>query len=89
YCPDPVDEDEKKLQKEEDEQYIRGHISFIEEDPGRQSISGSFNPIDVGEWSEHVYVGPTEKFFAAIVTGDQVAVAQMIEEGIDVTKRDH
>ncbi|ESK95874.1 ankyrin repeat protein [Moniliophthora roreri MCA 2997] len=89
YCPDPIDEDEKKLQKEEDEQYVRGRISFIEEDPGRQSISGSFNPIDVGEWSEHVYVGPTEKFFAAIVTGDQGAITKMIEEGIDVTKRDH
>ncbi|KAL0574269.1 hypothetical protein V5O48_007677 [Marasmius crinis-equi] len=89
FCPDPVDEDERKLQKEEDEQYIRGHISFIEEDPGRQSLSGSFKPIDVGEWSEQVYIGPMEKFFAAIVANDRAAVARMIEEGIDVTRRDH
>ncbi|KAK7062773.1 hypothetical protein VNI00_000262 [Paramarasmius palmivorus] len=88
-CPDPIDEDENKLQKKEDEQCIRGRISFIEEDPGRQSMSGSFNPIDVGEWSEHVYIGPTEKFFAAIVADDRASVAKMIEEGIDVTKRDH
>ncbi|KAK7044109.1 hypothetical protein VNI00_007826 [Paramarasmius palmivorus] len=89
YCPDPIDDDERKLQKEEDEQYVRGRISFIEENPGRQSISGSFNPIDVGEWSEHVYIGPTEKFFAAIVAGDSAAVTKMTEAGIDVTKRDH
>ncbi|KAF9266483.1 ankyrin [Marasmius fiardii PR-910] len=89
FCPNPMDEDERKLQKEEDEQYIRGRISFIEEDPGRQSISGSFKPIDVGEWSEQVYIGPTEKFFAAIVANDLVAVAKMIEEGTDVTRRDH
>ncbi|KAL0573061.1 hypothetical protein V5O48_008902 [Marasmius crinis-equi] len=89
FCPDPIDEDERKLQKEEGEQYIRGRISFIEEDPGRQSLSGSFKPIDVGEWSEQVYIGPTEKFFAAIVANDRAAVARMIEEGIDVTRRDH
>ncbi|KAL0569235.1 hypothetical protein V5O48_012735 [Marasmius crinis-equi] len=89
FCPDPIDEDERKLQKEEGEQYIRGRISFIEEDPGRQSLSGSFKPIDVGEWSEQVYIGPTEKFFAAIVANERAAVTKMIEEGIDVNRRDH
>jgi ankyrin repeat protein len=59
------------------------------ENPGRQSISGSFNPIDVGEWSQQVYVGQTEKFFAAIVTYDKAAVAWCIQEGIDVDRRDH
>ncbi|KAJ8080933.1 hypothetical protein PM082_017768 [Marasmius tenuissimus] len=88
-CPDPIDEDERKLQKNEDEQYIRGRISFIEEDPGRQSMTGSFKPIDVGEWSEQVYIGPTEKFFAAIIAGNRAAVAKMIEEGTDPTRRDH
>ncbi|KAJ8080919.1 hypothetical protein PM082_017754 [Marasmius tenuissimus] len=89
HCPGPVDEDERRLQNDEDGQYVRGRISFIEEDPGRQSITGSFRPIDVGEWSEQVYIGPTEKFFEAIVTGNLAAVAKMIEEGIDVTRRDH
>ncbi|KAG7089909.1 hypothetical protein E1B28_011542 [Marasmius oreades] len=89
FCPDPIDEDKRKLQKEEDEQYVHGRIFFIEEDPGRQSISGSFKPIDVGEWSKQVYLGPTEKFFAAIVANDLTAVVKMIEEGTDVTKRDH
>jgi hypothetical protein len=46
----------------------------MQEDPGRQSMSGSFNPIDVGEWSGQVYVGETEKFFAAISCGDRDAL---------------
>jgi hypothetical protein len=43
---------------------------FIEDDPGRQSISGSFNPIDEGEWSETAYIQATAKFFGAISKND-------------------
>ncbi|KAJ7476865.1 ankyrin repeat protein [Mycena galericulata] len=88
-CPAPIDEDERKLQAEEDEGYIRGRISFIQEDPGRQTMSGSFNPIDVGEWSAQVYVGPTERFFAAIAAHDRAGVARILAEGQDVDRRDH
>ncbi|KAJ7815969.1 ankyrin repeat protein [Mycena olivaceomarginata] len=88
-CPAPIDEDERKLQTEEDEGYIRGRISFIQDDPGRQTLSGSFNPIDVGEWSAQVYVGPTERFFAAIAAHDRAGVARMLGEGQDVNRRDH
>ncbi|KAF5361582.1 hypothetical protein D9757_011560 [Collybiopsis confluens] len=88
-CPKPIDEDERKLQEEEDKQFIRGRIAFIEEDPGRQSLSGSFNPIDDTEWSTQVYLGPLDRFFQAITALDRVAVAQMITEGLDVNRRDH
>ncbi|KAJ6544391.1 hypothetical protein B0H19DRAFT_1170529 [Mycena capillaripes] len=89
YCPAPIDEDERKLQAEEDEAYIRGRISFIQDDPGRQTLSGSFNPIDVGKWSAQVYIGPTERFFAAIAAHDRAGVKRMLEEGQDVNRRDH
>ncbi|KAK0448182.1 ankyrin repeat protein [Armillaria borealis] len=90
YCPEPIDKDERALREEEDKQYIRGRISFIEEDPGRQIMSGSFNPIDVGEWSEQVYIGPTDKVFTAIAAGDRGAVASLLkEEGMNVNCRDH
>ncbi|KAK0492741.1 ankyrin repeat protein [Armillaria luteobubalina] len=90
HCPEPIDKDERSLREEEDKQYIRGRISFIEEDPGRQSMSGSFNPIDVGEWSEQVYIGPTDKVFTAIAAGDRKAVASLLtEEGMNVNCRDH
>jgi len=59
---------------------------FIEEDPGRQSISGSFNPIDEGQWSESAYIQAKAKFFGAISKND---AAQMIEDGVDVNGRDH
>ncbi|KAJ7583431.1 ankyrin repeat protein [Mycena floridula] len=89
YCPDPIDEDERKLQAEEDDAYIRGRISFIQEDPGRQTMSGSFNPIDVGEWTAQAYIGPTEKLFSAIAAHDRASVASLIQDGIDVNIRDH
>jgi ankyrin repeat protein len=62
---------------------------FIEEDPGRQSISGSFNPIDEGEWSETAYIQTTAKFFGAISKNDTITVTQMIEDGEEVNRRDH
>ncbi|KAF8987599.1 hypothetical protein BDQ17DRAFT_1334968 [Cyathus striatus] len=80
HCPEPVDEDEKVLQKEEDMHYIRGRISFMEENPGRQSITGSFNPIDVGEWSEQVYIKPMHKLFAAIARKDLESVKLILDE---------
>ncbi|KAF8169052.1 hypothetical protein K438DRAFT_1730433 [Mycena galopus ATCC 62051] len=88
-CPAPVDEDERKLQTEEDEGFIRGRISFIQDDPGRQTLSGSFNPIGVGEWSAQVCIGPTERFFAAIAARDRVGVRRVLEEGRGVDRRGH
>ncbi|KDQ28734.1 hypothetical protein PLEOSDRAFT_49989 [Pleurotus ostreatus PC15] len=79
-CPEPIDDDEKKLQETEDDTYIRGRISFIEEDPGRQSMTGSFNPIDVGEWCEQAYIGPTERLFSAIAAGERAIVKALIDE---------
>ncbi|KAH9017611.1 ankyrin repeat protein [Lactarius pseudohatsudake] len=88
-CPEPENEDEHNLQDKEDKSYVRGRITFIKEDPGRQSISASFNPIDEGEWSETAYVQATAKFFGAISKNDVLAVKQMIEDGEDLNRRDH
>ncbi|KAH9970349.1 ankyrin repeat-containing domain protein, partial [Lactifluus volemus] len=41
HCPEPKNQEEHNLQDEEDKSYVRGRIAFIEEDPGRQSISGT------------------------------------------------
>ena len=61
----------------------------MQENPGRQVITGSFKPIDVGEWSAQVYIGQTERIFAAIAAHDRTTVADMIKEGVDVNRRDH
>ncbi|KAH9949864.1 ankyrin [Amylocystis lapponica] len=90
FCPEPRNDKEKAIQEEEDKSYIRGRIEFIVEDPGRQSISGSFHPIDVGEWAEQAYMGPTEKLFFAIVTNNRVVVSRIIsQDGFDLERRDH
>ncbi|KAH9944572.1 ankyrin [Amylocystis lapponica] len=90
FCPDPKDDEEKALQEEEDGSYVRGRIEFMVEDPGRQSISGSFNPIDIGEWAAQAYMGPTEKLFYAIVTNNRAAVSDIVsQEGFNLERRDH
>ena len=61
----------------------------MQENPGRQVITGSFKPIDVGEWSAQVYIGQTERIFTAIAVHDRTTVANMIKEGVDVNRRDH
>ncbi|KAI0263726.1 hypothetical protein BC834DRAFT_290264 [Gloeopeniophorella convolvens] len=88
-CPDPKNEEEHNLQDEEDKSYVRGRIAFIEEDPGRQSISGSFNPIDEGEWADEAYIRAAAKFFNASGMNDTLVLKQMIEDGEDVDRRDH
>ncbi|KAH9007478.1 hypothetical protein EDB84DRAFT_1572846, partial [Lactarius hengduanensis] len=62
---------------------------FTKENPGRQTISGSFHPIDEGEWSETAYIQATAKFFGAISKNDALAIKQMIEDGEDLNRRDH
>jgi ankyrin repeat protein len=52
-------------------------------------MSGSFKPIDVGEWSGQVYIGETQHFFAAIAAHDGEGVSRLIEKGVDVNRRDH
>jgi ankyrin repeat protein len=65
------------------------HTRFIEENPGRQTMSGSFNPIDDGEWSEQVYVKPTWKLFTAIAACDRDTAQNLIREEIDINQCDH
>ncbi|KAF9475283.1 ankyrin [Pholiota conissans] len=89
YCPEPIDDDERQLQKEEEEIYINGRIKFIEENPGRQTMTGSFNPIDVGEWSDQVYIKPTQQLFTAIAARDRAAVQELLKQEIDVNQRDY
>ena len=62
---------------------------FIEEDPGRQSISRSFNPIDEGEWSDSAYIQASAQFFSSISKNDTVITTQMIQDGLDVNRRYH
>lgn len=64
--------------------------SFMQEDPGRQSMTGSFRPIDEGEWSEQAYIRPVTKLFSAIASHDRAAVSDFVKKNADSTKwRDH
>ncbi|ETW84697.1 hypothetical protein HETIRDRAFT_425946 [Heterobasidion irregulare TC 32-1] len=91
HCPEPRDAEEHQLRNEEDKSCIRGRVAFIAEDPGRQTLSGSFNPISDGEWSEQAYILSTARLFAAIAGRDRPAVRALLSAGArhDVDRRDH
>lgn len=61
----------------------------MQEDPGRQMLTGSFHPIDEGEWAGQAYLGPVEKFFRAIAENDLETLGDLVEAGFDLKKRDH
>ncbi|KIJ65131.1 hypothetical protein HYDPIDRAFT_153095 [Hydnomerulius pinastri MD-312] len=88
-CPEPETEQDRALQESEGDKYLHGRISFIQENPGRQSISGSFNPIDAGEWSEEAYVTETTKFFSAVSRNDTETLNNMIEKKAGINCRDY
>ncbi|KAG9005316.1 hypothetical protein FRB93_009870 [Tulasnella sp. JGI-2019a] len=90
HCRAPETEEEKETFAKESEQLITGRIAFIQEDPGRQSITGSFHPIDVGEWSDQAYIRPVTRLFTSIAAHDRAAVADFVKKNADsINWRDH
>ncbi|KAG8914790.1 hypothetical protein FRC01_003909, partial [Tulasnella sp. 417] len=73
YCPVPETNQEKEMFEKEQTQFLTGRVSFIQDDPGRQSITGSFHPIDSGEWSDQAYLKPLAKLFSYISSHDRPA----------------
>lgn len=89
FCPAPTTDEELEVAEQEDKIYIKGDISFMKDDPGRQAI-GSFHPITDDDWTEMAYVGNTERLCQAIVDADLEHVQDWCEqEGADVNRRDH
>jgi ankyrin repeat protein len=75
--------------EKEDKLYVKGDITFMKDDPGRQQI-GSFNPITDTEWTEMAYVGNTARLCAAIVDRDLKHVrAWLSQKDADPNQRDH
>ncbi|KIO26966.1 hypothetical protein M407DRAFT_23791 [Tulasnella calospora MUT 4182] len=90
YCPSPETDEEKEMFETEQEQCITGRISFLQENPGRQSITGSFHPIDSGEWSEQAYLKPLAKLFSYIASHSRSACNDFLKRNADaINTRDH
>ncbi|KAB8346271.1 hypothetical protein FH972_023315 [Carpinus fangiana] len=89
FCPAPTNGDEQDTAKEEDKVFVSGPVSFIKDDPGRQSI-GSFNPSTADDWCEMAYVGNTARLCQAIVDGDLDYIRSWCsQDGINVNRRDY
>ena len=43
FCPEPVTDKEKEIYEEESKIYVRGKISFLKDDPGRQVTNSVMN----------------------------------------------
>ncbi|KAK8798793.1 hypothetical protein WA158_007877 [Blastocystis sp. Blastoise] len=90
-CPPipDVDSHGNPIDKESLECFVHGPLSFIVDDPGRQSI-GSFHPITAGEWEEGAYLSnDSENISIAANKGDIQELIRYIEiEGNDINNTD-
>ncbi|KAG8904230.1 hypothetical protein FRC00_014169 [Tulasnella sp. 408] len=76
--------------EKEQEQFITGRVSFMQEDPGRQSITGSFHPIDSGEWSEQAYLKPLAKLYSYIAAHNRPECNEFLKRNAEaINTRDH
>ncbi|KAF4455427.1 hypothetical protein F53441_2216 [Fusarium austroafricanum] len=88
-CPEPVTDQEKEIAEKEAEIYIKGKVSFLIDDPGRQQI-GSFNPLTEQDWTDMAYVGNVTRLCQSIVDGDVDDVSNWLsQEDADPNKRDY
>lgn len=89
FCPKPVTPEEKEVAEKEAEIYIKGEVTFLIDDPGRQQI-GSFNPLTEQDWTDMAYVGNTARLCQSIVDGDVDDVLNWLsQEDSDPNKRDY
>lgn len=92
-CPDdppfpPKVDPEEPVLREHRETYVRGPLTFIMDDPGRQRI-GSFHPMSEEGWSEGVYFHETtEALFAAVIANDSSKVEAALLSASSVDVRD-
>ncbi|KIL95072.1 hypothetical protein FAVG1_02004 [Fusarium avenaceum] len=88
-CPEPVTDEEKEVAEKEAQIYIKGRVSFLIDDPGRQQI-GSFNPLTEQDWTDMAYVGNVTRLCQSIVDGDVDDVSNWLsQEDSDPNKRDY
>ncbi|KAK6419610.1 hypothetical protein LTR95_017028, partial [Oleoguttula sp. CCFEE 5521] len=89
FCPIPSTMEEETVAAEESKVYISGNITFITDDPGRQTI-GSFNPISSDDYTKQAYIGNTQALMQAIVDHDlEYVLAWINQEGNDPNTRDY
>ncbi|KAF2867127.1 hypothetical protein BDV95DRAFT_528151 [Massariosphaeria phaeospora] len=89
FCPKPITPEEEEIAEQEAKIYVSGGITFVRDNPGRQSI-GSFHPITDTDWTEMSYVGNTARLCQAIVDQDVEHVEDWLsQEGSDPNCRDY
>lgn len=81
-CPPPLSQEEFELQEEESGLYVRDRISFLVRNPGQQLMTGSFRPIDTGDWTISAYRSPFEDLLNAIAQHDFELVRTVLSDRV-------
>lgn len=88
-CPEPTNDEERKIAKEEAKVFVFGQLEFMKDDPGRQAI-GSFNPLTNDDWTDMAYIGGTGELCHKICECDLEYVKEWCSrEGTQINRRDH
>ena len=84
HCPRvPASVDRESL-----ECFVSGPLSFIVDDPGRQTI-GSFHPITDGDWCDGAYLSKdAEQLMQAANSNDVDAIRELVKGGVSVNTTD-
>ncbi|EXA52954.1 hypothetical protein FOVG_00985 [Fusarium oxysporum f. sp. pisi HDV247] len=80
-CPEAVTDQEKEVAEKEAEIYIKGKVSFLIDDPGRQQI-GSFNPLTEQDWTDMA-----TPLHLAVMTSTPEVIKCLVERGARLTAR--
>lgn len=84
HCPPvPASVDRESL-----ECFVSGPLSFLVDDPGRQTI-GSFHPITTGDWSTGAYLAKdTDELMQAANSNNAELLREMVSRGVNVNTTD-
>lgn len=73
-----------RMQEQQGEDFVAGPLKWLQENPGRQLLTGSFHPVDDAEWDTQAYqtTGGTElectKMFIYVVLENTFALRNAI-----------
>ena len=88
-CPVPKNDEEVDVAAEEGKIYVSGKLTFMKDDPGRQTI-GSFNPLTSDDYTEQAYIGNTAELCLKIVDCELYFVEEWCARAdSDINRRDH
>ncbi|CEH12417.1 FOG: Ankyrin repeat [Ceraceosorus bombacis] len=86
-CPEPQSSEQKELFEERCKDYVRGRVEFIKEEPGRQLMSGSFQPLTDDDWTTQAYMTSAQMMMKAVLDGNLECIHRLCLGGEDTARK--